>query len=66
MNKNKNEIIAFVLISCILTIMIFIITPLNEITLNHFGGVSGVLGYLVVKKIVDAYFAQKESKKPNR
>ena len=66
MNKNKNEIIAFVLISCILAIMILVITPLNEITLNHFGGVFGVLGYLVVKKMVDIYFAQKESKKPNR
>jgi len=61
METKKNDIIAFVLISCILTVMIFTTHPLNEITLKDFGGVFGVIGYIAVKKMVDAYFAKKKS-----
>jgi len=59
MNTKKNELIAFTIISCILAVSIFTSQPLNEITIYDFGGVYGVIGYLVVKRIVDAYYAQK-------
>ena len=59
----KNELIAFVLISCIMTVLIFTIHPLNEITVKDFGGVFGVIGFIMVKKMVDAYFVKKKINK---
>ena len=55
----KNELIAFVLITCILIVVTFPNHPLNEISLKDFSGVYGVIGYIIVKKIVDAYFEKK-------
>jgi hypothetical protein len=59
MNTMRNDLIALVIISCILIVMIFTIHPLSDITLKDFGGLFGVIGYFVVKKLVDAYFAKK-------
>lgn len=55
----KNDLIAMAGISSILLVMIFTIHPLNEITFKDFGGFYGVIGYFVVKVIVDSYFARK-------
>ena len=55
----KNELIAFVLIACILVVVRITNHPLNEISLKDFSGVNGVIGYIVVKKMVDAYFEKK-------
>lgn len=60
MNTMKNDLITLAIISSILIVMIFINHPLNEITLKNFSGLLGVLGYFVVKKMVDAYFAKKK------
>lgn len=59
MNTMKNDLIALALMSFILIVMIFTIHPLNDITINDFGGLFGVAGYFVVKKLVDAYFVKK-------
>jgi hypothetical protein len=55
----KNDLIALAIISGILIIMIFIMTPMDKITIKNFSGLLGILGYFVVKKIVDVYFAKK-------
>lgn len=39
--------------------MIITIHPLDEITIKDFGGLFGVIGFIVVKKMVDVYFAKK-------
>ena len=63
MKTIKNELIALALISCILIAMIFIIHPLNEISIKDFSGLLGVLSYIVLKKMVDIYYEKKNQKK---
>lgn len=59
MRTIRNELIAFAIISCVLITMIFTTNPLDEITIKDFGGLFGVIGFVVVKKMVNAYFVNK-------
>jgi energy-converting hydrogenase Eha subunit C len=55
----KNELIAFAIITCILIGMVLLLKPIDKIIINDFGGIFGVIGFIVVKYFVDAYFAKK-------
>ncbi len=59
MNTMKNELIAWFIISCILMVPILANHPISEITLESFSAIYGIVGYILVKKVVDAYFAKK-------
>jgi hypothetical protein len=58
MTTMRNELIAFAIISCILIAMILTIHPIDEITIKNFSGVFGVIGFVVVKKMVDVYYSK--------
>ncbi len=60
MKTMRNELIAFGIISCIVLAIILTIHPLDELRIKDFGGLFGIIGFVVIKKMVDIYFAKRD------
>ena len=59
----KRILIDMTSMTIIAVIIVLVMFPFNEITFKHFFGLLGVFGYLIIRLIIDRFFAKKELKK---
>jgi len=65
----KRALIDMSIMTTIFVIVALVMIPFNEITFRHFIGLIGLIGYLVVRLIIDTYYAKrrlKENRTANR
>lgn len=54
----KRILIDMTSMTIIVVIIVLVTFPFNEISFKHFFGLLGIFGYLIVRLIIDRYFAK--------
>jgi len=55
----KRTLIDITIMTIIFVVIALVMIPFNELKFRHFSGLIGVIGYLVVRLIIDTYYTKK-------